>query len=156
MVIENWMSGHLFTLRIIGLPLFLFAVRSWLRPKHKIYFSYFFKHDFLQKLVMSKIPGRLSFIGNLFTHYLNLCNYDEEVRASKILHFYDILYTLSCVEYSVPYLSNSTCLYFSIILGKIAGWVEKGDLIDIVFREELQCVLNSSCTSESSRVGDTS
>lgn len=104
---------------------------------------------------MSNISGRLSFIGNLFTHYLNLCNYDGEVRVSIILHFYDILYTLSCVGYAVLYLSNSTCLYFSIILWKIAGWVEKEDLIDIVFRKELQCVLNS-CTSESSYVGDTS
>lgn len=105
---------------------------------------------------MSKVSGRFSFIGNLFTHYLNLCNYDGEVRASKIPHFYDILHTLSCVGYSVLHLSNSTCIYFSVILWKIAGWVEKGDLIDLVFREELQCVLNSSCTSEGSRVGGTS
>lgn len=103
---------------------------------------------------MSEIPGRLSFIGNLFTHYLNLCNYDGEVRVSKILHFYDIVYTLSCVGYAVLYLSNCTCLYFSIILWKIAGWVEKEDLIDIVFREELQCVLNSPCTSDFRCGGD--
>lgn len=72
------------------------------------------------------------------------------------MHFYDKLYTLSCVGYAVLYLSNSTCLYFSVILWKIAGRVEREDLIDIVFREELQCVLNSPCRSESSRVGDTS
>lgn len=54
------------------------------------------------------------------------------------------------------YLSNSTCLYFSIILWKIAVWVEKEDLINTTFREKLQCVLNSSYTSESSHVGETS
>lgn len=57
----------------------------------------FFKHDFLQKLVMSKHPSRLSFISNVFTHYLNLCNYDGEISISKILHFYDIRYALYAV-----------------------------------------------------------